>query len=80
MEIFKSILAAYSTVLGFLPENLRLGVAIFVLLVLMVLFWRFIQKSIIWLILFFLLLPAGWPALCEVGLSIWEKIIVPIVR
>jgi len=50
------------------------------LVILVVLFLRFIQKSIAWMVLFFLLLPAGWPALREIALSFWDKIIVPFMR
>ena len=80
MELLKNVLATYSTALEFLPENFRLLAAIFILVILVVLFLRFIQKSIAWMVLFFLLLPAGWPALREIALSFWDKIIVPFMR
>lgn len=80
MDTFKQFFYSYSTSLDILPENIRLIAAIVIIVILLIIFLRFIQKSIIWLVIFILLLPAAWPALHEIGLSIWEKVLQPIIK
>lgn len=80
MDIIKQFFHNYSTSLEILPEGIRLVAAIAILIVLAIIFLRFIQKSIIWLIIFVLLLPAAWPALREIGLAFWEKVLVPFLQ
>lgn len=80
MDLIKQFFHSYSTSLEILPEGIRLVAAIAILIVLAIIFLRFIQKSIIWLIIFVLLLPAAWPALREIGLTFWEKVLVPFLQ
>lgn len=80
METLKQIFYSYTHILDILPEGVRVLVAIGILIVLAVLFLRFVQKSIAWMILFLLLLPAALPALKEIGVYLWEKVIVPLLK
>lgn len=79
MAAISEIFHSYSTILDVLPENIRLIAALVILVVLAIIFLRFVQKSVAWLVLFILLLPAALPALREIGVAIWEKIIVPFL-
>lgn len=80
MDTIKQIFYSYTHILDILPEDVRVLTAVIILIILLILFLRFVQKSIGWMVLFILLLPAAWPAVREIGVYLYEKIVIPLMK
>jgi|GEM_PF-1152348 len=80
MSTIQQIFSSYTHILDFLPEETRVLVALGIIAVLLILFLRFVQKSIAWMLLFVLLLPASLPALREIGTYLWERVLAPLIK
>ena len=68
------ILDYYNKALELIPVAYRVPIAIIILIVLVFSLINFLRKNLIWIVLFILLLPAAWPALRQVGGSLWTLI------
>ena len=76
MEIFNKIFDWYSKVFNFIPEKLRIILAIVIVAILVISIFKFLRKNFIWIIVIILLLPFTWPALKQ----IWEKLLVLVSK
>ena len=77
MNALNKVFDYYNKLIGFLPPYLRVVVAVVIILVLIFSFVKFIKKNFVWVIIFFLLLPAVWPSLKVIWnalLSLSQKI------
>lgn len=72
--MMSQILEYYNKGLELIPVAYRVPIAIIILIVLVFSLINFLRKNLIWIVLFILLLPAAWPALKQIGGSLWVLI------
>jgi len=69
-----TIINYYNTLLELIPAAYRLPIAIIIIVFLVIALINFFKKNLIWIVLFIILLPAAWPAIRQIGVSIWELV------
>ena len=69
-----TIINYYNGLLELIPAAYRLPISIIIIVFLVFALINFFKKNLIWIILFILLLPAAWPSIKQIGLSIYELI------
>ena len=69
-----TIINYYNSLLGLIPATYRLPLAILIILFLVFALINFFKKNLIWIVLFIILLPAAWPSIKQIGLSIYDLI------
>jgi len=70
----ETIVNYYNGLLELIPAAWRLPISVLIIIFLIFALFNFFKKNLLWIILFLLLLPAAWPAIRQVGLSVWELI------
>jgi len=80
MNAINTIIYSYSHALDIIPANVRTLVAFAILIILVVLFLKFVKKSIIWMVVFILLLPTAYPALRQIFTAFWQHLIQPFLK
>ena len=78
--MFQTIFGAYTSAFDAIPQNLRTVVAVIVVIILVGIFIGFVRKSLVWLLIFILLVPTAYPAIKQIGLSIYHGVIVPLAK
>ena len=71
---------AYFTAFDVIPVNLRTVAAVIVVIILVLIFINFVRKSLVWLLIFLLLVPTALPAVKQIGFSIYTGVIQPLLR
>jgi len=80
MTNFNEIFYSYSHSLNFVPEGMRVFVALLIIAILLLLIFIFIKRNIIYLIIFILLLPIAWPAIYVINTALWQNLITPMLK
>ncbi|PIT97150.1 hypothetical protein COT77_02995 [Candidatus Berkelbacteria bacterium CG10_big_fil_rev_8_21_14_0_10_41_12] len=70
--MIEKIMHYYDTAMNSIPENARFFLAVVIVIFLVVSLVQFLRKNLLWLVIFIILVPAAWPALKQIGLSIWH--------
>jgi len=70
----ETIINYYNSLLELIPAAYRLPISIIIIIFLVFALVNFFKKNLLWIILFILLLPAAWPSIKQIGLSIYELI------
>jgi uncharacterized membrane protein YdbT with pleckstrin-like domain len=70
----ETIINYYNSILELIPAAYRLPISIIIIIFLVFALVNFFKKNLLWIILFILLLPAAWPAIKQIGFSIYELI------
>jgi len=70
----QTIISYYNQALQLIPEAYRLPLSIIVIVILVFALIKFLRKNLIWIVIFLLLLPAAYPAVKQVGISLWDLI------
>lgn len=73
-ELMQTVIDYYNQALSLIPEAYRLPIAIIVLIVLVFSLIKFLKKNLVWIVIFIILLPAAYPAVRQVALSVWNLI------
>ncbi len=71
---------SYATMLDFIPPDIRFLLSVAIVIILIILFVKYISKSVFWLVIFILLVPTAYPAIREIILVIYNKIIQPLIK
>jgi hypothetical protein len=64
------ILNLYNHGLELIPVTYRLPLAVLILVFLVFSLVSFFKKNLFWIVIFLILLPAAWPSLKQIGLSL----------
>ena len=67
----QTIIDYYNQVLSLIPDAYRLPLSIIIIVILVLALVKFLRKNLIWIVLFLLLLPAAYPAIRQIGISVW---------
>jgi len=67
----QTIIDYYNQVLSLIPDAYRLPLSIIIIVILVFALVKFLRKNLIWIVLFLLLLPAAYPAIRQIGISVW---------
>lgn len=78
--MFNAIFQTYSSAFDVIPSGFRTIAAVVVVIILIYIFLNFVRKSIVWLIIFILLVPTALPAIRQIGLSFYNGVIQPLLR
>ncbi len=78
--MFNAIFQTYSSAFDIIPTGFRTVAAIIVVIILIYIFLNFVRKSIVWFIIFLLLVPTALPAVRQIGLSLYNGVIQPLLR
>jgi len=70
----QTVINYYNQALQLIPEAYRLPLSIIVIVILVFALIKFLRKNLIWIVIFLLLLPAAYPAVKQVGISLWDLI------
>lgn len=70
----QTIIDYYNHALSLIPDVYRLPLSIIVIVILVFALIKFLRKNLIWIVIFLLLLPAAYPAVKQVGISLWDLI------
>lgn len=68
----QTVINYYNQALQLIPEAYRLPLSIIVIVILVFALIKFLRKNLIWIVIFLLLLPAAYPAVKQVGISLWS--------
>lgn len=68
--LMSTVIAYYNQILEMIPETYRLPIAVLILIFLIFALVNFFKKNLIWIILFIILLPAAWPSIRQIYLSV----------
>jgi len=68
------IINYYNALLELIPAAYRLPISVIIIVFLIFALINFFKKNLLWIILFILLLPAAWPSIKQIGLSVYELI------
>jgi len=80
MEIILAIFDYYKQIFNQIPDSARLLIAFGVFIVIGIILIRFIKRSIVWLLIALLLMPALAPAAVTIYQAIFQKLIEPILK
>ena len=70
----QKVLDFYNHALAMIPDEYRTVLAVVIVIVLVFSLIKFLRKNFVWIILFLLLLPAGYPAVRQIGTILWSWI------
>lgn len=68
------IINYYNALLELIPAVYRLPLSALIIVFLILSLINFFKKNMVWIILFIILLPAAWPAIRQIGVSIYELV------